>query len=271
MGEGKSADGNGIIGTILLVVAVVFLAWPYFLGTWLAVQFGADNPSTAREVTGWVLEAIWIAVLVSLMLGASFIDWRKRVQARRRTQLRAQRVEQFGFTGVELFEDAERSVSRIAASEAARTGWLGDPADVDFRADLEAIAENLRRAAEIRRIRADAATIRHFTDADKQMLADAKRAVARLEDSVKQRVALIAECAKQAGDIDKALGDDRERVVMSKRRAELRKRLGPILYGAEQIPTETSSESADVVTARAAAFHELRALIDRHRIEAEGG
>lgn len=41
-------------------------------------------------------------------------------------------------------------------------------------------------------------------------------------------------------------------------------RLGRILY-----EFKTPSESADVVTARAAAFHELKALIDKHRLAAE--
>jgi hypothetical protein len=36
------------------------------------------------------------------------------------------------------------------------------------------------------------------------------------------------------------------------------------------MPREIPSESADVVSARAAAFHELKALIDKHRIESIG-
>jgi hypothetical protein len=161
-------------------------------------------------------------------------------------------------------------VAGIAASEAARTGWLGDPADFDFRADLKAIAANLRRAEEIRGVVADASSIRHFSESDERMLDDAYQAVSQLEASVNQRVDLIRQCAQQAHDIDRALQDDRERVVMARRREDLRKRLGPILYGERQTPGETPSESADVVSARAAAFHELKALVDRHRIEAEG-
>jgi hypothetical protein len=34
------------------------------------------------------------------------------------------------------------------------------------------------------------------------------------------------------------------------------------------MPVDSSSESADVVTARAAAFHELKALIDKFRLDA---
>jgi hypothetical protein len=57
---------------------------------------------------------------------------------------------------------------------------------------------------------------------------------------------------------------------MAKRRDDLRDRLGPILYGSGTMPTETHSESADVVTARATAFHDIKVLIDQHRIEATG-
>ena len=34
------------------------------------------------------------------------------------------------------------------------------------------------------------------------------------------------------------------------------------------MPIDRPSESADVVTSRAAAFHELNALIDKHRLDA---
>ena len=67
----------------------------------------------------------------------------------------------------------------------------GDPADFDFRADLEAIAANLRRAEKIRTVTEDAWSIRDFSQADKQMLHDAKVEIAKLQNSVKQRVELI--------------------------------------------------------------------------------
>jgi hypothetical protein len=39
------------------------IMWPWFLGTYLAVIFGAANPSPARTITGWVFEAAWLAFL----------------------------------------------------------------------------------------------------------------------------------------------------------------------------------------------------------------
>ncbi|KMV23316.1 hypothetical protein ACT16_06460 [Mycobacterium heckeshornense] len=40
------------------------VAWPWWLGTWLAVQFGAGNPSTTRSVFGWLFELPWLVFLV---------------------------------------------------------------------------------------------------------------------------------------------------------------------------------------------------------------
>lgn len=267
MGAKKADDGTGMAWAILLFLLFIAVAWPYLLGTWLAVQLGAGNPSTARSVTGWFLEVLWLGGLVSLAGWAWLKEKQKKDAARRLELLTQQRKREFGAAGARLYEQADASVSMIAASEAARTGWLGDPADFDFRADLEAIAANLRRAEKIRTVTADASSIRDFSPTDKQMLQDAKAEIAKLESSVKQRVELIGKCAQQAADIDRALRVERESVVMAKRREELRGRLGPILYESQPMPSDSPSESADVVTARAAAFHELKALIDKHRLD----
>ena len=269
MGAKKSDDGKGLAWAILLFLLFVAVAWPYFVGTWLAVQLGADNPSTARSVTGWFLEVLWLGALVSLAGWAWLKEKQKKDEARRLEFLTQQRKREFGSTGARLYEQADTSVSQIAASEAARTGWLGDPAQFDFRADLEAIAANLRRAEKIRTVTSAAASIRDFSQADKKMLHDAEVEISNLENSVKQRVELMAECAQQAADIDRALREERESVVMAQRREDLRGRLGPILYGSQTMPIDSPSESADVVTARAAAFHELKALIDKHRLAAD--
>ncbi|OBK82276.1 hypothetical protein A5649_09300 [Mycolicibacter heraklionensis] len=270
MGTSKT-DGEGDVAKgILMVIAFFAIAWPYFLGTWLAVQLGASNPSTARDIAGWVLEALWLIALSCLAIGWWLREKQRETEARHLEAVRRQRVVEFGPAGARLFKEAEESVLRIAASEAARTGWLGDPADFDFHADLEAIADNLRRGKEIRAVTADASAIQGFTESDKQMLHDAQLAVARLENSVKQRVKLIGECSRHADDIDRTLREDRESVAMAKRRDDLRDRLGPILYSSGTMPTETVSESADVVTARATAFHDLKVLLDKHRIEAAG-
>ncbi len=272
MGSTKaSADDSSsfmlVVWGSLLVIAFMAVAWPYFLGTWIAVQSGAGNPSTARAVTGWVFEALWLIGWAALAAWVWRSDQRDKEEARRREVMAREQEASFGPAGFRLYKSAEASVSSIAASEAARAGWLGDPAKFDFRADLEAIADNLRRAQEIRSVTADAASIKNFTQSDNQMLHDAKRLLAQREESVNERVELIERCAQQASDIDRALQEDRENIEMAKRRDELRDRLSPILYSPGTAPTETPSEAADVVTARVSAFHELKALIDTHRIE----
>ena len=278
MGAKKSSDDGALLAFgIVAFVAFLAIAWPYLLGTWLAVQLGAGNPSTARSVVGWILESLWLAGLVAVPT----LAWlgkkrqqdearRKQDEARRLELLKEQRKREFGPAGARLYEQADASVATIAGSEAARTGWLGDPADFDFRADLETIAATLRRAEKIRTVTAEASSIRDFNQADKQMLQDAELEIAKLQSSVKQRVELIGKCAQQASDIDRALREERESDVMAKRREDLRGRLGPILYGSQKLPIDSPSESVDVVTARAAAFHELKALVDKHRLDATG-
>lgn len=268
MGSKKTDDsGSDVAKGLLMLIAFFAVAWPYFLGTWLAVKFGAENPSTARALTGWVFEGLWVGAMAAVAIGVWHMKKRDEEEAHQLELSKVRREVEFGSYGLRLYQEAEASVADIAASEAARAGWLGNPADFDFRADMEAMADNLRRAQKIRAVTAEASSIKNFTESDKQMLKDAKREIARLEDSVEERVKLIGECAQQANDIDRVLHEAREDVEMSKRRDELRDRLGPIVYGSESRPADTHSESADVVTARAAAFHDLKALIDKHRIE----
>ena len=199
-------------------------------------------------------------------------DHRLELEKRRLEREKQQRLVDFGAEGARLYEQAAASVAQIAGSEAARAGWLGDPADFDFRSDLTAMAANLRRAKEIRKVSGEGASIKHLTATDEKMLEDAGRAIAALENAAKERSRLIGECALQAADIDAQLADDRERGVSAKRREDLRNRLGPMLYGTQNMPAEMlPSESADVVKARAAAFRELRGVLRNYRLDGDGG
>jgi len=227
----------------------------------------------------------WLAFLAFLSAALLVIRWGEKqfdaADARRLERKRAtdalrleleelERICDFGAEGARLYEQAEASVAEIAGSEAARAGWLGDPSDFDFRADLTAIADNLRRAEEIRKARGEGASITHLTAADKKMLRDAQRAIAALEKAAEERSRLIGECDRQTIYIDAQLADDRERGVMAKRREDMRNRLGTVLYGTQNIPAEIPSESADVVKARAAAFHELRGVLRNYRLDGGG-
>lgn len=52
------------------------------------------------------------------------------------------RIDTLGKQNAELVESTLSAVKQVAASEAARAGWLGD---VDFSADIKGITENLER------------------------------------------------------------------------------------------------------------------------------
>jgi hypothetical protein len=45
----------------------LMLLWPWFFGTHVAVQCGADNPSLVRTVAGAVFEAPWVAAFVAVL------------------------------------------------------------------------------------------------------------------------------------------------------------------------------------------------------------
>lgn len=84
MGRG-SEQLWGLLVAVGIFAMVAF--WPYFLGTWVAVQFGAGNPSTARNVVGWVFEAPWALLLIAAFLVRS--DRRKADRAGASTYQRA--------------------------------------------------------------------------------------------------------------------------------------------------------------------------------------
>lgn len=65
----RSSGDAGFIGFVM-VAGFLFLmvAWPYLLGTYLAVQSGADNPSGARSFVGWFFEIAYIGGLIAWFL-----------------------------------------------------------------------------------------------------------------------------------------------------------------------------------------------------------
>jgi hypothetical protein len=257
----KSDNAGGMVTMLLLCVA------------FLALCVGAL--AMARDANWTAILAFLLAALIPTWLdkkaaNARRLELTKAANARRLELEEQQRRADFDAEGARLYEQAAASVAQIAGSEAARAGWLGDPSDFDFRSDLAAMAANLRRAEEIRKVREEGASITHLTAADKKMLDDAQRAIAALKNAAKERSRLIEECARQAADIDTQLADDRERGVSAKRREDLRNRLGPMLYGTQNMPAEIPSESADVVKARAAAFRELRDVLRNYRLDGDG-
>ncbi|MBN3511472.1 hypothetical protein JYB55_21820 [Mycolicibacterium septicum] len=75
---------------MLAAVFFVVVAWPYLLGTYIAVQCGAWNPSTERFVVGWLFEVIYIAALVaSVVIARAHYGQRAAMQAHQLAVLRA--------------------------------------------------------------------------------------------------------------------------------------------------------------------------------------
>ena len=56
---------------VALTLAYLVLAWPYLLGTWAAVRFGAGPHSTVRSLVGWVLEIPYLVCLPITWIASS--------------------------------------------------------------------------------------------------------------------------------------------------------------------------------------------------------
>ncbi|GAB7071221.1 hypothetical protein JCM12141A_55100 [Mycolicibacterium hodleri] len=78
-GRRRRRSSNNSGGFFGFVAALLLIAWPYLLGTYVAVQLGAANPSTTRSVCGWVPEIIWLALLAILLVG--IVQQRSQQQA----------------------------------------------------------------------------------------------------------------------------------------------------------------------------------------------
>ena len=175
--------------------------------------------------------------------------------------------EEFGEEGTELIERADAAVGRILSSEAASLGWLGDPAELDFKPDLMMIADNLKKAQALRKVMAELSALPTPTADDNRLLEEARSAVRKLEEAVRTRVKTLEECADESAKVDRSLCDEEEQARITERRDDVRSRLSAMLYGVEVSGESQPSESADAVKARVDAFRELKGMIDEQRLE----
>ncbi|ANO03713.1 hypothetical protein AN916_12355 [Mycobacteroides immunogenum] len=96
--------GGGEIVWVIVIGLVLFLAlWPYLLGTFIAVQCGAWNPSTTRFVVGWCFEVVYIAILVAAYVSS-------RHQSALRAAEEARRMAELTASGVVYQVNRARSV-----------------------------------------------------------------------------------------------------------------------------------------------------------------
>lgn len=65
----RSGGDVGFIAFLFIGLALFLVAaWPYLLGTYVAVQlFGAEDPSSARSVVGWTCETLYIVGLIAVI------------------------------------------------------------------------------------------------------------------------------------------------------------------------------------------------------------
>jgi lysylphosphatidylglycerol synthetase-like protein (DUF2156 family) len=92
-GRRRKSSGDGSTTIVFLVAAaLVFfaVAWPYFFGTFVAVGFGADNPSTTRTVVGWIFEAFYIICIIGLIAYFVLTQEQRAQQAAEQAQRHAQ-------------------------------------------------------------------------------------------------------------------------------------------------------------------------------------
>ena len=216
----------------------------------------------------WLLPVVtWFVVYLAVRAWSRERALRRLDAERQKRQQEAardrQRLEEFGREGVSLLKRANNAIKKIVSTEAARTGWLGEPAELDFRAELATIEETLRKATAIQKVMAEASTIPNPTKDDVQLVKDAKRTLKQLDGSVREQVNLLSKCSDEAIELDRMLRDDREQSRIALQRGDVRARLSALIYGAELTSAGAPSDAVDAVSARVDAFRELRALMAR--------
>lgn len=186
---------------------------------------------------------------------------RERVEkARKRKQ---QRIKTLGKANTARLESVLAAVKQVGASEAARSGWLGE---VDFTADIRSITDNFRQAHALREVVDKLSALDKPNQDDRKILAEARATVADLERAACERVELIEGCATQARLIDKSLQEERDDARTAEQRAELHAKLSAMLYGIEAAPDTTPTDSAaDAVMARVQAYLEIKNQIQQAR------
>ncbi|MGW0158456.1 hypothetical protein ACWDUN_03940 [Mycobacterium sp. NPDC003323] len=180
----------------------------------------------------------------------------KRDRAEHLRRQKQRRIDAMGRKNADLVDLAWVKVTKVAASEAARSGWLGD---VDFTADIAGITDNFEKAHALRKVTDELSALDKSSAEDRKILADAKRTAANLERSAIELVELIDKCATEAGLVDKSLQQERRDARTADQRAELHAKLSSMLYGIEATPDPAARDStADAVMARVQAYREIK-------------
>lgn len=207
-----------------------------------------------------ILHLQWTHGSVTLLnLKLSPRQWVERLApVLRRLAEREVRRGSLGPQGSALFERAATAAARVARTEAARSGWLGDPEAIDFSEDLAFIEANLRAANDLTALIAELSALPDPSSDEKELIKDAQRRVSRLEDQSRERVTLIEKCVDQAKLIDQSLHGERENARIADKRAELSGRMAATIYGIDVQPQQPASSTADKITGLVAAFQDVK-------------
>lgn len=185
----------------------------------------------------------------------------KRQREERIRKENQRRIDTLGKQNAALVESALSAVKQVAASEAARAGWLGD---VDFSADIKGITDNFEKAHALRGVIGKLSALDKPGAEDRKILAEAKSTATTLELVAIERVELIGKCAKEAQLIDKSLRTEREDARVAEQRAELHAKLSAMIYGIEATPETTQQDSAvEAVMARVQAYRDIKNQIQQ--------
>lgn len=185
----------------------------------------------------------------------------------RRALERAELTKELGPDGVALLDGAQAAISRIKSSEAASTGWLGDPEDLDFTEDLAMIRVNSRATVELNRLIEESRSLPDPAPSDVALVDDARAQVKQLQSRSRSRVKALRECADKAEQIDQSLQDEREQARIAEQRDDVRSRLAAQLYGVEAAQVQEPSPSLDKTSALAAAYIEIRGSLGQEPAE----
>ncbi|WKG04654.1 hypothetical protein [Mycolicibacterium sp. HK-90] len=261
MSSSKSSPGaGGLIFFVFVLIALVPKP------VWIALGIIA-----AVSVVTWALCKIAAAVEKrhteaqerARIEQAALAADAKRQREERIRQEKQRRIDTLGKQNAALVESALSAVKQVAASEAARAGWLGD---VDFSADITGITDNFEKAHALRGVIGKLSALDKPSAEDRKILAETKTTAAHLEVAAIERVELIGKCAKEAQLIDKSLRTEREDARVAEQRAELHAKLSAMLYGIEATPETNQQDSAvDAVMARVQAYREIKNQIQQAR------
>lgn len=257
----------GVIVVIILIIAAVkklIEAVPVELWIALGIMVGVGFLAL---VTSWFVSA-YRESQAAAEERARAERAAQEAAAKRERELKAQkekkrRIETLGTDNAALVESALAAAKQVGASEAARTGWLGD---VDFTVDIRAITDKFQKAHALRRVADKLSALDKPSLDDRKILAEANTTIAGLEVAAVRQVELIVKCATEARLIDKSIREERKDARTAEQRAELHAKLSGMLYGIEATPDASPPESAaDSVMARVQAYREIRNQIQLAR------